>query len=307
MTLKRGLALGLAGAAGVLAALVQAGAGELPWPEAPLAPVGEALRALSLSGFGGNLLAWAVALVLALLPMLLWFFPWGRGARGWEDGLLPLTSGVLFFLIYYTVNPTLLEGWNGFWPLVALGVALSLLLSWGLLRLLRALEAVGSGEAPARLLELLLLACALSVVCSAVYSAAGVILPLLFGEGGESGPGLVILATLAILGLLPRLMGAWVLLGAADLCPLLARDPFGEEAAERCGQTARWCRLPIQLSILTTAAGNLLQLLCFPLLNDVGLRLDVPLLTLACSAALYLLCRCLRRGKDLQDENQSII
>ena len=65
------------------------------------------LRQKSLSGAGGNLLAWALTALIAALPLLLLLLPRGRGSLRWEDGLLPLASALLLALIYGAVNPTL--------------------------------------------------------------------------------------------------------------------------------------------------------------------------------------------------------
>ena len=40
---------------------------------------------------------------------------------------------------------------------------------------------------------------------------------------------------------------------------------------------------------------------------QVQFSLDLPLLPLPLAAALYLLCRCIQRGKELQEDNDSII
>ena len=40
---------------------------------------------------------------------------------------------------------------------------------------------------------------------------------------------------------------------------------------------------------------------------QVQFSLDLPLLPLTLTAALYLLCRCVQRGRELQEDNDSII
>ena len=43
------------------------------------------------------------------------------------------------------------------------------------------------------------------------------------------------------------------------------------------------------------------------LITEVKVSLDLPLIPLILSAALYLLCRCVQRGRELQEDNDSII
>ncbi len=115
-------------------------------------------------------------------------------------------------------------------------------------------------------------------------------------------------AILALAELVPDLLAAWVLLLAADLTAALAQGPFSGESAARCAATARRCRLAIQLTLALALGGNLVKLFWFDyLLGLVEISLDIPLIPLILSAALYLLCRCVQRGRELQEDNDSII
>ena len=113
---------------------------------------------------------------------------------------------------------------------------------------------------------------------------------------------------LPLLELIPDLLGAWMLLLAADLTTALARDPFGEESVRRCGTTARWSRLAIQVTLVLALGVNLVKLARYDsLITEVKVSLDLPLIPLILSVALYLLCRCVQRGRELQEDNDSII
>ena len=113
---------------------------------------------------------------------------------------------------------------------------------------------------------------------------------------------------LPLVELIPDLLGAWMLLLAADLAAALAREPFGEESVGRCVTTARWSRLAIQVTLVLALVINFVKLFWFDyLLGLVEISLDIPLIPLILSAALYLLCRCVQRGRELQEDNDSII
>ena len=87
----------------------------------------------------------------------------------------------------------------------------------------------------------------------------------------------------------------------------LALGPFSGESAARCAATARRCRLAIQLTLALALGGNLVKLALVGVIPQVQFSLDLPLLPLPLAAALYLLCRCIQRGKELQEDNDSII
>lgn len=321
MTWRRGALLFFAALAGVLIPLIPtvqvAGA-----MTAPIELAGGLLRELSLSGPGGNLLAWAIVLLAAGLPLLLLVLPPNRGRRHWEDIFLPASSLLLIGLAFCAANPSYLNGDFGTtWLIAAAVVWVSLLVFWGVLRLLRGME-----EAPLEklsgVLRILLVGCAALLVFAAASRGSGAVVEIkdfqqdwtLFlavvsvpEPTGLTADQFFVFA-LPLLELIPDLLGAWMLLLAADLTTALARDPFGEESVGRCVTTARWSRLAIQATLVLALGVNLVKLARYDsLITEVKVSLDLPLIPLILSAALYLLCRCVQRGRELQEDNDSII
>lgn len=323
MTWRRGALLFFAALAGVLIPLIPTVqvAGALT---APIELAGGLLRELSLSGPGGNVLAWAIVLLAAGLPLLLLVLPPNRGRRHWEDIFLPASSLLLIGLAFCAVNPSYLDRFFGSTLLIAAAMIwVSLLVFWGVLRLLRGME-----EAPLErlsgVLRILLVGCAALLVFAAASRVSGAIVEInnlqqdwtLFlavasvpePSGLTGDQALNIALALPLVELIPDLLGAWMLLLAADLTTALARDPFGEESVGRCVTTARWSRLAIQATLVLALGVNLVKLARYDsLITEVKVSLDLPLIPLILSAALYLLCRCVQRGRELQEDNDSII
>ena len=323
MTWRRGVLLFFAALAGVLIPLIPTvqAAGALT---APIELAGGLLRELSLSGPGGNILAWVLVFLAAGLPLLLLVLPPNRGRRHWEDALLPISSLLLIGLAFCAANPNYLNGDFGTtWLIAAAVVWVSLLVFWGVLRLLRGME-----EAPLErlsgVLRILLVGCAALLVFAAASRVSGAIVEInnlqqdwtLFlavasvpePSGLTGDQALNIALALPLVELIPDLLGAWMLLLAADLTTALARDPFGEESVGRCVTTARWSRLAIQATLVLALGVNLVKLARYDsLITEVKVSLDLPLIPLILSAALYLLCRCVQRGRELQEDNDSII
>lgn len=291
-----------------------------------LALPGQGLRALSLSGVPGNLLTWIIVAALSALPLLLLILPRNRSPLHWEDALLPGSSLVLFLAFFYMANPTELHSpIASFWPVAAFCTLSSLLASWFLLRLYRRLAGRSGHQLP-HVLHILLQVCGVVIVFFTLYSCVGAIISL-YRTAFPTDPGIGPLLTetslmsgvpgasttlwvgilLAILDAIPLLFGALVLLMAADLTTVLGCDLFGEDAVRLCQTTADRCRQIVQLSLLLSASANLIQLLFFNHLLNQSFSLHIPLLTLACSFALSLLCRCIQQGKVLQEDSQSII
>ncbi len=315
-----------------LALLGQGAKGGLTWAglSAPLTAAGEGLRALSLSGAAGNLAAWAAVLLLCALPLLLFLPARKLGVpRGRGDLLLPLCSLVLLALCFFTVNPTWLgEPASAFFPVAALWAAVSVLAAWFVLTLLRGFDAAPAQALGAAIRPLLTGCAALWALGSAfgrAAEAAGRWSAVLEGNTATGGalimgtlpdfpdfPGslnftLAALVILAVLELLPDLLAALTLLWGAELAGALGALTFGQAEVELCGKTAASCRRAAQAAALLSAAANLFQLCTLTALRSSYFTVILPLFPVVLSAALYLLCRCLERGKQLQDDSDSII
>lgn len=292
---------------------------------AQLEEAGAWLRQLSLSGAGGNVLAWALVLLVSCLPLLLLVLPRGRGRWHGEDLLLPGCALLFLVLAFCLVNPTWQPSpiFPEVWMLAAFGIWEMGLVSWLVLRLLRGLEK-GTMEKVSAVLRVLLVSCAALLVFAAALHGSRAVAAAVDGPAPEQiamgqlitgGPfdqvmssgSLWLTAILALAELVPNLLAAWVLLLAADLTDALALGPFSGESAARCAATARRCRLAIQLTLALALGGNLVKLALVGVIPQVQFSLDLPLIPLILSAALYLLCRCIQRGKELQEDNDSII
>ena len=292
---------------------------------AQLEEAGAWLRQLSLSGAGGNVLAWALVLLVSCLPLLLLVLPRGRGRWHGEDLLLPGCALLFLVLAFCLVNPTWQPSpiFPEVWMLAAFGIWGMGLVSWLVLRLLRGLEE-GTIEKVSAVLRVLLVGCAALLVFAAALHGSRAVASAVDGPAPEQiamgqlitgGPfdqvmssgSLWLTAILALAELVPDLLAAWVLLLAADLTDALALGPFSGESAARCAATARRCRLAIQLTLALALGGNLVKLALVGVIPQVQFSLDLPLLPLTLAAALYLLCRCIQRGKELQEDNDSII
>ena len=277
--------------------------------EAP-AKLGEWLRALSLSGGGGNAAAWAIVLALTALPALglLW-----RGRSRW-DWLLLLAGAEIFFGLYFLVNPTLLTvlpGMETMWGLACAGSTAATALAWAVLR---GLERLDRSASLGRALERLLTWSALLLGWLAAWSqCAGLLEKIRTAAEGNTapdaalGPTYGVLCLLAAADLAPTLLGCGVLAWAGKLARALEADPFGAETVALAARLSRRCRQTAAIAVLLCAGGNLLQMLLFPLLHAMYFSVSFPFATVLLAAALDLLCRYFQRAKAVSDDNDTII
>ena len=283
-------------------------------PLEALTAFGGWLRSLSLSGGGGNVLAWALVLVLTALPAL--GLLWRGGGRRW-DWLLLLAAAEIFTGLYFLVNPSLLHpvldasAAGKLWALAAAGSVAAALLAWAVLRGLGQLEGAAH---PGRTLEALLGWSAVLIGALAAWSRGAAVLEKLravaeanTAPGAELWPTRLSLCLLGAADLIPVLLGCAVLLWSGKLARALEEEPFGAETVALAKQLSRRCGRVAAASVLVCAAGNLGQMLLFGLLHDMHFQVSFPVTTVLLAVSLDLLCRYLRRAKAVSDDNESII
>lgn len=277
---------------------------------APVNALGQALRGLSLSGTGGNAAAWAITLVVSLLPLIP-FLLLRRKRKAGEDWVLVLLIPQLFALIYYAVNPTLIDSLAApFLPVGQLGVMAATAVTWLVLAFLRAL-AEAPGERLAAAVGVLLTGCAFLLAFGAGFSRAAAWRAAADSvQAGNTGNVAVTLAMLAVLEVLraaPYLLGAAALLWGGRLVEAGGREPFSQDTAQLCDRTALACRMAAEAAVILALTVNLLQLAFFSLLVKVDFQVELNLLPLALAGAMFLLSRWMRQGLALREDNDSII
>lgn len=281
----------------------------------PFAAVGQWLRSLSLRGGIGNAVAWAVSLTVSGLPLLLLLKR--RGTYNIKDVLLPIASAELFFLIYYLVNPTRLSehllwmdqaGIRNHWTLICGGAFLVTVLSWLILTYLDRIE--GS---EGQFLPKLLIACSFLLAFFGGFQGMRELLTELSAvRDGNTDIEIVrtagfFKAVILLVRLIPTVISSGVLLWGRDLAYAVEEDPFGQTVVSLSKTIAYRCKAVVKFTVLCALAANLLQLMFLPRLADIRIRVEFPLVTLALTGALFLLCGYFRRAKELHDDNASII
>ncbi len=311
MGINKQALLWLCAAAGAVLALLAGWGGEgASWLEGLTGlgrGLGEWLRRLSLSGTGGNLAAWALVLAVCALPLLFLMRRRHRQGRLWaEDVLLVLMVPQIFALLYVLVNPTLLGGgvmelfpeMRSFFSLAALGTLCSTGVAWLVLKVLRGLEDCPVQRLPKVLCPLLTGGAALMALAAGFGGALGFV---------QEGENVLLSGLITLMQAVPTLLGALVLLWGKELAEKMGEALFSEETARLCARTAMGCQMAVQASVVLSLSANLLQLVLYPMLYTGQFSVEIPLFSLTLSAALYLLCRSLERGWELQADSDSII
>lgn len=284
----------------------------------PFAQIGRGLRALSLTGGAGNVLAVLLYAALCLLPVAALLVL--RKRRGFcrEDSLLALLSILLFAVLYYMVNPGLVPAPRGLMDGDAYkslfgGGVYALLLSYGVLRLLRRFAESDRGRLQQYLIRLLEV---LAVVF--IYLAFGAcfsefltaLADLQAGNRGNEGAlmasyGFLFLRWLA--AALPYVLDALVTLAALDLVEAMEVDRYAPAVTAAAEKLSRLCVGSLAATVLVTVGLNLLQLLFLGALYTLHVTVYLPVFSIAFVLGVLLLVQFIGENRQLKEDNDLFI
>lgn len=316
--MNKKLWLGLLGALSVVCATLAVLLPQMSVLEAvlsfPFAPLGRALRALSLCGAVGNAAAIALYVLLSLAPLGYGLLRWRKGRAGKEDVLLAVISVSLFFTLYGMINASALP-----FPFASRTLRRAMLggLIWAesaayvVLRLLR-----GAFCADKRALRRYARWGVLLLTMVLVYSVFGAGLQSLLTslralrEANTDGGSLLltqlVLVLRAVSDAVPQLLEILVCFAALRL--LAARQHADAPQADAAAAVlAARCRVTLSVSVLLGVAVYALQLVLSRSLRLIDLDVRFPLGALGFCLAALLLARLLQENRQLREDNDLFI
>ena len=310
MKRERNILLLTAALALILAFVPGVGNGVMGLLALPFVAAGWCLRTLSLSGGVGNVVSIILYALICAVPLFFWW----RSKRRTEDWLLVLLSGVLAVVLYYMVNPNLRQGimQNEVGDAVFAGAVWSTLVTWGVLKLLYAGE-WGLERNVYKVLRLFLLLCAVSCLVDCFGTGTARIVHNLrlrqavTGSLDYTGLDMAFLVLTYLAAAVEKGLCAWVLYRGAALLEELERDPFGAGCVAAAERVSRSCRDCLTIMSLTALALNIAQILLTPLLQNISVSVNFPVLGMAVCFAMLAVTKLLVRGKALKDDNDLFV
>jgi len=276
----------------------------------PFTLIGKGLRALSLSGSVGNITAIGLYVLLCLLPLLLKC----KGKWSKKDILLPLCSALLFFVLYYMINPAhrpvLLQNSAG--DLALAGTVCSVLLSWLILQFLDSFNAEDITSVYSALRVFLML-CMVDFTVAVIACVPGCISSVRAIQSANTMPGLNLAPTYSftVLGYCVTaaeyILDIFLLHLARKLLNHLQADPYTDACCSAAYRLSDWCKKYLVMLIFASTALNVLQLLFASCLHNLSVSFRLPVLSIALTFALLALTHLLYRGKALKEDNDLFI
>lgn len=287
----------------------------------PFAPIGDGLRALSLSGGVGNVVAIILYAGISLFPAGVIFVHVRKKKLHREDWLLVVLIPLLFVVLYEMINPGTLP--LGPMELGMMGTAVrnamlgclvySVLVGYLVLRALRLF--FGAGKEKLQGYVSLLLGM-LNVML--VYLVFGGCLQKLLqtfqstkaaNQGAEDGLAFtyVFLVLQMLVDALPYVLDILIVFACQHMLKELGKDAYSKDTMEAAGKLAKVCGLSLKITILSTVVFNLLQLLCAKNLRVINGFVNIPILSIILVLTALLVAKLVTEGKRLKDDNDMFI
>ncbi|MBR3825740.1 MAG: hypothetical protein IKJ39_11165 [Lachnospiraceae bacterium] len=287
----------------------------------PFATIGKGLRALSLSGSVGNIVAIILYGGISLLPLGLVLFHAKKKILHAEDILLVALCPLLFAVLYEMINPgSIIMGPEELGMLSAdvrngmLGcIVYSLLVGYLVLCALRLFFCAEKEKLQSYVSLMLGL---LNMIL--VYMIFGACLQKFLqtmestkaaNQGTEDGLTLtyVILVLQMLTDALPYVLDMVIVFACQHMLQELQKDAYSEETMEAAGKLTRVCGMSLKVTILSIAAFNILQLLCAKHLRVINGFVNIPILSIVLVLTALLVAKLVTEGKKLKDDNDMFI
>ncbi len=288
----------------------------------PFEQLGIMLRGLSLSGTVGNVVAVILYVLISLIPVGILLFLKKKQKSEKIDNILFLLSASLFLVLFYMINPGLLEAGipeTGRW---ALGSTFySLLLGYLLIRSLLHYKNAGIKQLQK---GIYLLLGVLNVVF--VYAIFGQELGQWLQnietvQNGNSGvtinDGFITSSTLTVtyiflflhflMGILPYILNIVIIFLSRQLLVGLKENPYQEETIRQTKKLAEVCMGSVMATIVADILFNLLQLFFQKQLYQINYVVQFPVFSIVFVLAVLLFARYIKEMQELKEENDLFI
>ena len=283
----------------------------------PFEQIGMGLRALSLSGVVGNIIAIALYLAISLLPVgYLMLRLREKNAFFKEDGLLALLSASLFFVLYCMINPGI-----GFFPfkdvlmgkVLLSGTIYSIVYAYVILRVLRLFFVKGAKELQRYMIVLVGLVNMIFVYAifgDGVKALLDSIAAMEAGNVGSEhllGASYVFLVFQYVVDVLPYALNIWIAFLGMDLLEKMGEDPYSEASVLAAKTLSKRCGMALGIVVLSDMVFNLMQLVFAKNLVIINSAVEISLFSIGFLLAALLLSRYIAENKALKDDNDSIV
>ena len=264
----------------------------------PFEQIGALLRLLSLSGAIGNAAAIILYVAICLIPIGVYYYLRKNGKAGKVDISLPIISGVLFFVIYYMINPGLFVVRVSGTSKMILGMLFySVFCCYLVLRILEYCV-----KAKSDWLEKGLHIIFHFIVMMLVFEIMIGCFGELFVKALEWNVSYAFGIVQAVVKATPFALDILIIFGGMKLLEVMKKDKYSEECVAAAERLAKICILSLVITMLPGLVLNVLQVLLRNQLNDVNLVITIPVFSIMFALIVLLLAKYIRETQKVKRE-----
>ncbi|MDL2234901.1 hypothetical protein LJC07_01950 [Christensenellaceae bacterium OttesenSCG-928-L17] len=280
----------------------------------PFAQIGTLLRTMSLAGTAGNIAAWALYLLICLLPAGYAAYRAKKELARKEDALLLLLSVVLLVAMYRLINPFLLVPVAGagdfaeYGKIFLGGTIYCILIGYLVIRILRNFTGTGMQRLLNYLFVIAVLACVVLVfnIFFVGFSALRQALREFQAAntmGGPLGLSLFFIAVQHLVGLLPAALEIAIVFKGFALMDALKDDAYSEQTVSAAKSLAGIAKKAVVETLLAEITVNVAQMLLHASIRSSHYMVSIPLDSILFMVMAYLLAKIFEQGKQIKDDN----
>lgn len=264
----------------------------------PFEQIGAMLRTLSLSGAIGNAAAIIFYVAICLIPIGVYFYLRKKGKAEKVDYFLPIISGVLFFVIYYMINPGLFVVRVPGTSKMILGMLFYSVFSCYLV--LRILEHCVKAKSDwlEKGLHIILYFIVMMLVFEIMVGCFGEI----FVKAPEWNVSYAFEIVQAVVKATPFALDILIIFGGMKLLEAMKTDKYAKECVAAAEKLATICIFSLVITMLSGLALNVLQVLLRNQLNDVNLVITIPVFSIMFALIVLLLAKYIRETQKVKQE-----
>lgn len=278
----------------------------------PFVQIANGLRYLSLSSSFGNIVAIILYGTICLLPIILLMLQRSKHKICYIDALLLLMSVLLFVVIYQLINPGLISNVAATkaFPCITL---YSVIFTYVILKLIELFNGKSINKL-CKYLILLLWAVNIVIAYSVLYTST-----VSFGqsikalqatnEGNHNMLGMTY--AFMFLGMLvdiiPLLSNIVIVLFAILFVKSFSTDRYAEKTVMAAHKLSSVCKLSLIVTVLSAMIFNISQFLFASNLHQINSNISIPILSIIFALAILIFSQIISEGKELKDDNDSII
>lgn len=285
----------------------------------PFTQIATGLRALSLSGSIGNIIALLIYVSVSLLPAIYLCFRMARNNHKQEDLLLVLLSILLFVALYLMINPAYMNDMFATSDVVLMGkislgaTLYAIIIGYIVFRCLRKFVVSEITNLLDYLKMLLMLMYFILIYKIFGEGINGLISNINTLKAGNTEMSSMMTTTyfflairFALYTLQPALTIA-IIFFVNQLIDVLKNDRYSDDVICKANQLSGLCKKSVVLMILSYILINVSQLLMGKYLLDSHYTTEIPLFSMLLVLVVLLLSKYFAEGKALKNDNDMFI